>query len=73
VRRAPQGVDKADYAGRLKHGALVQELERTKQRLLYSKLAGDGPDGGWVSFVSAKGAVLLRREEESEKSVAKQR
>ncbi|CAJ1446427.1 unnamed protein product [Effrenium voratum] len=63
VRRAPQGVDKADYAGRLKHGALVQELERTKQRLLYSKLAGDGPDGGWVSFVSAKGAVLLRREE----------
>eukprot|EP00913_Durusdinium_trenchii_P003582 g3314.t1 len=35
VRRASIGVAKEDYQGRLKHGALVQELQRTKDRLLY--------------------------------------
>lgn len=63
VRHGAEGVTKEDYIGRLKHGALVQELERKAHRLLYTKLQGDGPDRGWISFQSAKGAVLIRRED----------
>lgn len=49
----------SDMIGRLWKGALVQEIERTDSRLHYTKLEGQGPDTGWVSFVSGKGVKLL--------------
>jgi len=46
---------------RLAHGARVEEVERSGDRLRYNKLHGDGPDSGWVSVV-AGGKELLMRE-----------
>jgi len=46
---------------RLAHGARVEELARTGDRLQYKKLEGDGPDSGWVS-VAVSGKELLVRE-----------
>eukprot|EP00931_Biecheleriopsis_adriatica_P096621 TRINITY_DN70270_c0_g1_i1.p1 TRINITY_DN70270_c0_g1~~TRINITY_DN70270_c0_g1_i1.p1 ORF type:complete len:356 (+),score=60.58 TRINITY_DN70270_c0_g1_i1:79-1146(+) len=63
VRHASEGIEKSDYAGRLQHGSLVEEVEVKGQRLLYIKLQGEGPERGWVSFVSAKGAELIRKQQ----------
>lgn len=49
----------SEMLGRVQKGALVREIERTDSRLHYTKLQGQGPDTGWVSFVSGKGVRLL--------------
>lgn len=46
--------------GRLATGALVAELELHEDRLRFTRIAGDGPDHGWVS-TCAKGSPLLLR------------
>jgi len=46
--------------GRLATGALVAELELYEDRLRFTRIAGSGPDQGWVS-VRAKGSPLLVR------------
>mmetsp|Transcript_100299 Transcript_100299/g.284128 ORF Transcript_100299/g.284128 Transcript_100299/m.284128 type:complete len:367 (+) Transcript_100299:130-1230(+) len=53
--------DVADYVGRLAHGSLVEAIEQTAARLHYSKLDGEGPERGWVSFFSANGTRLLAK------------
>eukprot|EP00930_Biecheleria_cincta_P057208 TRINITY_DN43183_c0_g1_i1.p1 TRINITY_DN43183_c0_g1~~TRINITY_DN43183_c0_g1_i1.p1 ORF type:complete len:1002 (-),score=143.82 TRINITY_DN43183_c0_g1_i1:276-3239(-) len=52
---------KSPELARLGTGARVEELERIGERLHYKKLAGDGPDFGWVS-TSIKGNPLLTTE-----------
>mmetsp|Transcript_132333 Transcript_132333/g.423415 ORF Transcript_132333/g.423415 Transcript_132333/m.423415 type:complete len:377 (+) Transcript_132333:246-1376(+) len=48
------------YTGRLAHGAIIEEIERTAERLRYQKIEGKGPGDGWVSFLSGRGAKLLK-------------
>lgn len=45
--------------GRLAHGALVREVERTALRLHFVRIRGEGPDKGWVSLFSKQGTPLL--------------
>eukprot|EP00931_Biecheleriopsis_adriatica_P078494 TRINITY_DN51956_c0_g1_i1.p1 TRINITY_DN51956_c0_g1~~TRINITY_DN51956_c0_g1_i1.p1 ORF type:complete len:490 (-),score=164.62 TRINITY_DN51956_c0_g1_i1:84-1553(-) len=45
---------------RLSTGALVEELELVGERLKYRRLAGSGPDEGWIS-ISLKDKVLACR------------
>lgn len=49
------------FKGRLEHGAVVEEVEKTAERLKYRKRSGKGPQTGWVTFVSGRGAQLLTR------------
>lgn len=48
-----------EFATRLAQNSIVEELELIGDRLHYKKLAGEGPDFGWVSLI-VKGATLLR-------------
>ncbi|CAE8612017.1 unnamed protein product, partial [Polarella glacialis] len=61
VREGPLGALSACLKERLASGSLVQELESTSERLCYRKLAGEGPETGWVSF-AAKGVALVTKE-----------
>eukprot|EP00930_Biecheleria_cincta_P008626 TRINITY_DN110140_c0_g1_i1.p1 TRINITY_DN110140_c0_g1~~TRINITY_DN110140_c0_g1_i1.p1 ORF type:complete len:622 (-),score=90.75 TRINITY_DN110140_c0_g1_i1:37-1902(-) len=45
---------------RLSNGALVEELALEEERLQFKKLAGDGPDTGWVSL-KIKGKTLMSK------------
>mmetsp|Transcript_116101 Transcript_116101/g.300981 ORF Transcript_116101/g.300981 Transcript_116101/m.300981 type:complete len:487 (-) Transcript_116101:29-1489(-) len=46
--------------GRLAYGALLKEVQLVGDRLQFSKLAGDGPDEGWIS-TRLKSKVLAVR------------
>lgn len=62
VRKDRDLVSHLLYSGtrvaRLMHGAVVREIERDGQRLHYQKVAGDGPDFGWVT-IDLHGKALL--------------
>uniref|UniRef100_A0A7S4S235 Protein C10 n=1 Tax=Alexandrium monilatum TaxID=311494 RepID=A0A7S4S235_9DINO len=58
VVRIGQATTSAELARRLASGAVVQQLDLDHGRLHYKKIAGDGPDYGWVSLYSA-GKPLL--------------
>jgi len=51
----------SNFIGRLASGARVREVERTECRLHYVKVAGAGPDAGWVSLFSRRGTPLLTK------------
>jgi len=57
VVRSGEGL-KTKELGRISKGAELEEIERDGDRVHYKKLAGDGPDFGWVSR-TFKGTPLL--------------
>jgi len=48
----------ATELARLETGALVREIQREGERILYKKITGKGPDIGWISL-AFKGKPLL--------------
>jgi len=58
VRSGPGGAV-SGYLGRLRRGAVIQQISNTGLRLEYSKLTGNGPVWGWVTILSAKGTTLV--------------
>lgn len=54
--------------GRLSHGATVAELELDGERLRFTRLAGEGPNEGWVSLKFKERAIVVRRGEKGSKA-----
>jgi len=49
--RETASLESAKYPERLSTGALVEELARSGDRLMYRLLAGTGPETGWVATI----------------------
>lgn len=63
VVRTGIGLTSPECRSRLATGSVIEELEMVCDRVHYRRIAGSGPDFGWVSL-NAFGRALLRLKEE---------
>jgi len=58
--RAEKSIKSAEVPGRLSTGAFVLELQVKDERLEFKRLAGTGPERGWVTWKTKGGELLVK-------------